>query len=132
MWVRSSIANWINRILGRDRQYDAQIGLLVWDLLGAALAYTEWDELVTLLSGGDRASNVFTATLTHRIQQWPWLHAHLEVVIRHASSVVAAADELKAWFEALLADWIDRVVVGRKIDTAISPVFSALLQDTYS
>ena len=92
MWVRTSIANWINRFLGRDRHYDVQIGLLVWDLLGAALAYTEWDELVMLLSGGDRASNVFTATLTHQVQKWPQLHAHLEVAVHNASSIVAAAD----------------------------------------
>ena len=73
----------------------------------------------------------FTATLTHQVQQWPQLHAHLEVAVRHASSIVVAADALKAWFEAMLADWVDRMALGRKSDTSIAPVFSALLQDIY-
>ena len=38
MWVRLSITNWMSRFPGRNRSYDAYMGLLVWDLLGSVLA----------------------------------------------------------------------------------------------
>lgn len=96
MWVRLSITKWMNRFPGRNRSHDAYLGLLVWDLLGSALAYTEWIDLVTLLTGGEVISNVSTMTLIRCIQQSQQLHIHIEVVLRDASSVYAAADVLKA------------------------------------
>jgi hypothetical protein len=63
MWVRLSITNWMNRFPGRNHSHDANIGLLVWDLLDSALAYTEWIDLVTLLTGGEVISNMFKMTL---------------------------------------------------------------------
>ncbi len=113
MWVRLSITNWMNRFPGRNRSHDTYIGLLVWDLLGAVLAYTEWNDLVIVLTGGEVISNVFTMTLHQCIQQSQQIHNHIGVLLRDASSVYVAADALKAWFEALLADWVDKVAVGR-------------------
>jgi hypothetical protein len=107
MWVKLSITNWMSRFPGRNRSHDAYIGLLVWDLLGSALAYTAWIDLVTVLTGGEVISNVFTMTLTRCIQRSQLLHAHIKVVLQVVSSVYAAAEALKAWFEALLADWVD-------------------------
>ncbi|HEX9133002.1 MAG TPA: hypothetical protein VF844_11985, partial [Ktedonobacteraceae bacterium] len=124
MWVRLSITNWMNRFPGRNRSYDAYIGLLVWDLLGSSLASTEWTDLVTVLTGGEANSNVFTMTLTRCIQQSQLLHTHIEVVLRDASSVHAAVDALKAWFDALLADWVDKMALGRRVDPQTAQVFS--------
>jgi hypothetical protein len=95
MWLKSSIINWMNRFPGRNRYHGAYICLLVWDLLGSALAYSEWDNLVTVLTGSNLVSNDFTMTLHRCIQQSQQLNAHIEVVLRDATSVYAAADALK-------------------------------------
>jgi hypothetical protein len=131
MWVKLSITHWMNRLAGRNRLYDAFIGLLVWDLLGSALAYTEWNDLVILLTSGEVISNVFTMTLTRCIQQSQLLHTHIEVVLRDASSVHAAVDALKAWFDALLADWVDKMALGRRVDPQTAQAFSGLMQNVY-
>ncbi len=127
MWVKSSITNWMNRFPGRNHSHDEYIGLLVWDLLGSALAYTQWDELVILLAGGVVISNVFTMTFLRGIQSSQWLQAHMTVVLRDAASMYAAADVLKAWFETLLADWIDKMAVGWKMNAVIAQLFSGLV-----
>jgi hypothetical protein len=131
MWVRLSITKWINQFPGRNRLYDANIGLLVWDLLGSALAYTEWIDLVTVLTGVEMISNVFTMTLTRCIQQSQLLHAHVEGVLHDASIAHALADVLKAWFEALLADWMDKMALGRNVDAQITQAFGGLMQNIY-
>lgn len=130
-WGRASITSWINRVPTRNRPYDEQIGLLVWDLLGAALAYIEWDELVTFLFGGESTWNMFTGTLSSWIEHSSWLQGHIGVMMQEASSLVAAADRLKEWFGALLADWIDKMALGCQVDTKIAVVFSDLLQHVY-
>jgi hypothetical protein len=132
MWVRLSITKWMNRFPGRNRLHDASIGLLVWDLLGSVLANTDWNDLVTLLAGDTVIFNMFTMTLMRCIQQSQLLHAHIEVVLRDASSVYMAADALKAWFEALLADWVDKMAVGRRVSSLTAKAFSGLIQNVYS
>ncbi len=91
----------------------------------------EWDDLVALLTGGERTSNVFTLILAQHIQQVPQLHTHLEAVLRHASSLVAAADTLKVWFEVVLAEWIDRVALRRQREPSVTMLFSQLLENVY-
>ena len=118
-------------VSGRNRSNDAYIGLLVWDLLDSALANSGWIDLVTVLTGGEVISNVFTMMLTRGIQQSPLLHIHIEVVLRDASSVYLAPDALKAWFEALLADWVDNMAVGRRVDPQTTQVFDGLIQNVY-
>jgi hypothetical protein len=131
MWVKSSIANWMNRFPGRNRSHDAQVGLLVWDLVGSALAYSEWDDLVLLLTSNEKVANTFTMTLNRCIQSSQLLHSHMEKLLRDAPGVYVAADAIKAWFEAVLADWVDRLAVGKKIDAQITQVFEGLVQNTY-
>ena len=131
MWVTSYITNWVNRFPGRDRSHDAQVVLLMWDLLGSALAYTQWDDLVVLLAGNEKDSNVFTMTLYRCIQSSGWLRSHMEKLLRDASSTYVAADAMKAWFETLLADWIDKVAVGQKTNAQIVQVFDGLVHNTY-
>jgi hypothetical protein len=131
MWVKSSIANWMSRFPGRNHFHDAQVALLVWDLLGSALAYAEWDDLVLLLTCNVKVFNIFTMTLNRCIQSSRLLHSHMEKLLRDAPSVYAAADAMKAWFEAVVADWVDKVAVGRKINAQIMRVFDGLVQNTY-
>jgi hypothetical protein len=131
MWVRLSITNWMDRIPGRNRSHDVSIGMLVWDLLGSALASTGWIDLVILLTGGEVISNVFTMTLMRCIQQSQLLNAHNKVVLRDASGVHAAAEALKAWFEAVLADWVEKMAVGRRVGSQTMQAFSGLMQNVY-
>ncbi|SRR5579871_190661 len=130
-WVKSSITGWVMRSPERDRSHDGQLGLLAWDLLGAALAYTEWDDLVTLLGGGAKVSNVFTLTLAQHIQQCSEVLSHMEVILRQAVSLVAAADTLKVWWEVVLAEWIDQTALHRQRETSFTRVFSDLLEQVY-
>ena len=131
-WIKSSITGWVNRLAGRDRLHDEQICLLAWDLLGAALAYIEWDDLVTLLTSGQRTANVFTLTLAQHIRQAPQLRTHVEGMLRNATSLVAVADTLKVWFEVVLAEWIDQVALRRQSETSVTTLFSELLENAYS
>jgi hypothetical protein len=78
MSVKLSITNWMNWFPGRNRSHDASLGLLVWDLLGSALGYTEWKDLVTMLTSGEVISRVFTLTLMRCIKQSQLLHTHIE------------------------------------------------------
>ena len=50
-WVKASLFNWLSVHLRRAYWFDADIQLLGWDLVGSALAYTDWDMLVKLLTG---------------------------------------------------------------------------------
>jgi hypothetical protein len=131
MWVKSSISNWVNRFPGRNEYHDHSMYLLVWNLLGSALSSTEWDALVALLTGGEVVCNVFTMTLSQCIQRSQFLHAHMSRVLRDTPNVYAVADAMKEGFEALLADWIDRMVVRRQISALMSQVFGELLQNIY-
>lgn len=130
-WVKSSITGWVMRSPERDRSHDGQLGLLAWDLLGSALAYSEWDDLVTLLTGGVRTSNVFTLTLAQHIQQSSEVRSHMEGILRQAVSLVAAADTLKVWWEVVLAEWVDQTALRRQRDTSFTRVFSDLLEQVY-
>jgi hypothetical protein len=91
MWVKSFIANWMSRFPGRNRSHDAQVGLLVWDLVGSALAYVEWDDLVLLLTGREKVSNTFTMTLNRSIQSSQLLHSQMETLLHDAPGVFVAA-----------------------------------------
>src|SRR5258708_16244324 len=129
IWVKSSISDWMNRFPGRNKYHDHSMYLLVWDLLGSALSYTEWDALVALLTSVEVVCNVFTMTLSQCIQRSQFLHAHMSRLLRDTPNVHTAADAMKEGFEALLADWIDRMGVRRQISALMSQVFGELLQN---
>jgi len=131
IWVKSSISNWMNRFPGRNTYHDHAMYLLVWDLLGSALSSTEWDALVALLTSGEVVCNVFTMTLSQCIQRSQCLQTYMSRLLRDTPNVYAAADAMREGFEALLADWIDRMVIRRQISASMSQVFGELLQNTY-
>jgi hypothetical protein len=95
------------------------------------LKHTTWNDLVTLLIGGELTSTLFTMTLLRCIQQSQLLHTHSEALLRDASSTDTAAESLKAGFEALLADWVDKMALGHHVDVQITQVFDGLMQNVY-
>jgi hypothetical protein len=131
MWVKVAITNWVMRFAHCNRSYDASIGLLVWDLLGSALEHTAWNDLVALLTGGEVISTLFTMTLLRCIQHSQLLYTHIDGVLGGASNAHAAAESLKAWFEALLADWVNKMALERHVDAQITQVFDGLMQNVY-
>ena len=131
MWVKVAISNWMMRFTHRNRSSDASIGLLVWDLLGSALEQTAWNDLVILLTSGEVISTLFTMTVWRSIQHSQLLHRHIEALLRDASSTYVVAESLKAWFEALLADWVDKIALEHHVDTRITDVFDGLMQNVY-
>lgn len=50
-WVKAALYNWLCAYHGRDTGFDGCMRLLAWDVVGSALAYADWDELVKLLVG---------------------------------------------------------------------------------
>jgi hypothetical protein len=65
--------------------------LLVWNLVGSALAYVEWDDLVLLLTGREKVSNTFAMTLNRCIQSSQLLHSQMETLLHDAPGVFVAA-----------------------------------------
>src|SRR2546425_4147280 len=72
MWVKVALTHWLTCFPGRQKVHDEDMHLLAWDLLGSALAYASWDNLVALLIGAAHTSdNLLTMTLYRSI-----LHYH--------------------------------------------------------
>src|SRR5712692_4890179 len=107
MWVKGAITNWYTCFPGRDRHYDSSIRLLVWDVVGSALAYADWDVLVALLAG-ERGSgdNLFTWLLHCCILNDCQLLEPVQAMMHKAPSAYAYADALKEWFRVQVDAWI--------------------------
>jgi hypothetical protein len=76
--------------------------------------------------------NVFTLTLLRSIQQSQLLQAQIEMALNDASSIHAAAEVSKAWFEALFVDLVDKMEIGRHVDPQFTQVFSGFIQNVFS
>ena len=132
-WVREVLTNWHTNVPDRYRSYNGYLRLLAWDLVSSALAYADWDILVTLLTGGMVTSdNFFTWSLYHSIMNDSHLHQPVGVLMNEAPSVYACADTLKDWFEAQINAWIDAPAVRRQQNATISVVVYTLIQNTYT
>jgi hypothetical protein len=131
-WVREALTNWQMNVPDRYRSYDGYLRLLAWDLIGSALAYADWDNLITLLTGGTVTSdNLFTWSLYRSILNDSHLHQPVGVLMSEASNAYACADAIKDWFEAQINAWIDASAVRRQHNAAISVVVYNLIQATY-
>src|SRR5437588_4170213 len=107
-WVREALTNWQMNVSDRSRSYDGYLRLLAWDLVGLALAYADWDILVTLLAGETVTSdNLFTWSLYRSIMNDSHLHQPVGVLMSEASNAYACADALNEWFVAQINAWID-------------------------
>ena len=131
-WVRDALTNWQMNVPDRYRSYDGYLRLLAWDLVSSALAYADWDILVTLLTGETVTSdNLFTWSLYRSIMNDSHLHQPVGVLMNEAPNAYACADVIKDWFEAQINAWIDASAVRRQHNAAILVVVYNLIQSTY-
>src|SRR5712691_11680537 len=87
----------------------------------SALAYTDWDILVRLLSGEPMTDdNLFTRLLHGSIMIDSHLHQPVGMLMHEAPHVYACADTLKGWFEAQINAWVDAPAVRRQRNATIS------------
>src|SRR6266516_3643024 len=122
-WVREALTNWQMNVPDRYRSYDGYLRLLAWDLVSSALAYADWDILVTLLAGETVTSdNLFTWSLYRSIMNDGHLHQPVCMLMSEVSSMYACADSFKEWFEAQINTWIDPPAVRRQHNAMISVV----------
>jgi hypothetical protein len=132
-WVREALTNWHMNVPDRYRPYDGYLRLLAWDLVSSALAYADWDILVTLLTGGMvRSDNLFTWSLYRSILNDSHLHQPVSMLMNEAPNVYAYADTLKDWFEAQINAWIDVPAVRRQQNATILVVAYTLIQNTFT
>lgn len=130
-WVKATLYNWLCGYPGRDVGFDGNMRLLAWDLIGSALAYADWDELVKLLTGrGKKSKNLFTVTLYHFILSDGRLLAFIQEMLQAFPNAYECADKMKDWFR----EQVDMVFDGSERvprQTAFSALFNELIQDTY-
>src|SRR6266567_167036 len=132
MWVKSSIEHWLTAFPGRNTSHDETIRLLVWDMVGAALAYAEWDKVVLLLMGyGKTQHNLFTATLFRNMVHTDEVFHQISLLLKKTAIVGVAADMLKEGFEEQLSEWIELAAVGLHIGFLYARTFSELVVNTY-
>ena len=107
-WVKASLFNWLNARPERDSGFDANMRLLAWDMVGSALAYADWDVLISLLVGrAKRSSNLFTMTLFLCIQSDEQLFAFIWEMMRAYSYCYECADTMRYWFREQVDAFID-------------------------
>jgi len=115
MWMKSALTNWYTCFPGRNRQYDEHIRLLVWDLVGSALAYADGDVLVALLAGERvQHDNLFTWTLYRCILNDSQLYRPVQGFMRDAPSAFVCADAIKEWFRVQVDAWVDLPATQRQ------------------
>lgn len=133
MWVKSALTNWYTCFPGRHRHYDESVRLLVWDLVGSALAYADYDALVALLAGETVSSeNLFTWSLYRCILNDRQLFEPVQGLVRDAPSAFAYADALKEWFRVHIDGWIDLSALQRQRSLPIAVLVYSLMQNTYA
>src|SRR5947209_12097544 len=94
-WVKAAIFNWLCMHPGRDSRFDEHMRLLAWDLAGSALAYADWDELVTLLTGRmNKSKNPFTETLYQFIFSDGQRLSFVQEVLRAFPNAYECADQM--------------------------------------
>jgi hypothetical protein len=131
-WVSGVLTNWQMDVPDSFRAYAGYLRLLVWDVVGSALAYADWESLVRLLTGETVSSdNLFTWSLYRSILNESHLHQPVGTLMQEAPHVYACADTLKDWFEAQINAWIDASAVRCRRNATISVVVYNLLQSAY-
>ncbi len=131
-WVQTAVNGWVTGFAGRDTCYDEQERLLVWDLVGAALAYADWDMLVKLLLGQKtRCDNPFTRTLHQSITAIPYFHEPAQALLQSTSNLYACADALHEWLRGEVDAWMDVPATHRGLLPAVVMLVHTLIQDAY-
>jgi hypothetical protein len=132
MWVKVALSNWLSLFPVREIQHDEEMRLLAWGLLGSALAYVEWVQLIELLgSGGATDADLLTMTVYRSVLGSSQLQKQVGTVLRHASSLYAGADEVKEWFEVQLDTWIEYLSARLRKQAPCSKLCRGLIQNVY-
>ena len=133
MWVKSTLNQWYMCFPGRKRHSDDSVRLLVWDLLGTALAYADWHVLVAIVAGETVThENLFTWSLYRCILNDSQLLQPVQAFMQEASSVYAYADALAEWFQAQVDGWVNSPAARRQRNLPMSVLVDSLMQNTYT
>jgi len=133
MWVKIALTNWLTSLPGRNKLHDEEMRLFAWDLVGSALAYADWVRLVEMVIGEAQTSdNLFTLTLSRSILNSQQFQQQAQILMSEATSLYAAADVLKDWFEVQVDAWIAAPASRQWKRSPISAVASDLIQNTYT
>ncbi len=133
MWVKVVLTNWLTLFPGRNKRHDEEMRLLAWDLLGSALAYADWVQLVEMLASGVApGTNLFTMTLYRIIVSSSELQQQVGTLLSQISSLYVGADAVKDWFELQLDTWIEAPAARRRPHAPMTILFHSLIQNTYA
>jgi len=121
-WVKSSIENWCTFWASRrGKGHDEEFRLLVWDLLGSALAYADWENLVrAMMHEIEVGENLFTEVLYRNIESNHQLRQDMMTLVGEASSIYTGMDAVREWFELQLEIWITTLVARRQQSSPMS------------
>ncbi len=132
MWVRSALTSWYTHFPGRRMLHDESMRLLAWDMVGTALAYADWDALVSVLMGEvPGCENVFTMTLYRCILNHPVLQQQVGGLLHEAVNRYACADALREWFEVQVDSWVSVSAASQLRNIPISALVTALIENAY-
>jgi hypothetical protein len=131
-WVKVALFHWLGVHPERDARFDGNMHLLAWDLVGSALAYADWDALVTLLTGRMKKSkNLFTVTLSQFILSDRQLLAFAQEVLAAYPNMYQCADVMKGLFR----EQVDALFAGGDVvsrQTGMLALVNELMQNTYT
>lgn len=132
MWLKMALENWLTGFCGRTWAHDEAMHLLVWDVVGSALAYTDWDILVRLLVGeAVTTENLFTSTLYQSIMSYAeWQHL-FSVLLPVTPSVSVCADVLKDSLRQMFDAWMEVPSPSLQRGSSVGVLVSGLLATTY-
>ena len=130
-WVKTTLFNWLSVHPAREICFDMNMRSFAWDMTGTALAYTDWDVLVSLLTGrAKKSTNPFTLAFYHFILSDEQLLAFIQEMVQAFPQTYACADTMKAWFR----EEVDTLFQWRENfpqQTGMSALVNELLQQTY-
>ena len=130
-WVKATLFNWLSVHPERETCFDMNMRLLAWDVTGTALASTDWDVLVALLTGrAKKSNNLFTMALYHFILSDEQLLAFIQEMGQAFPNTYECADTMKEWFQ----EEVDTLFQWRENfpqQTRMSALVNELLQQTY-
>jgi hypothetical protein len=132
MWVKTALENWLRGFVGRAWSHYDVMQLLIWDLVGTALAYSDWGVLVRLLIGENVSTdNLFTLTLYQYILGYPEWQEQFSALLQVAPGIYACADALKDWLREMVDTWMDTPSARFQLGSPVVGLVFCLLANTY-
>ncbi len=129
-WVKASLFNWLCLAPVRETGFDADMHLLVWDLVRSALVYTDWDVLVNLLAGqAKKSKSVFTMALFRFIASDGQLQMFTHEMVLAYPNTYQCSDTMRQWFH----EQVDTLFDGQHafLQSGMAALVHELLETTY-